>query len=110
MQITETQIAGGRIKMRLAEITLDTQKEVAALELSVELSKLRLPDGSMVVPNPQRFPVGELQVAALRYICVCQRPRQIMPSSSNTPPASKRFELAGARARREETQLRQARG
>jgi hypothetical protein len=55
--------------MRLAEITLDTQKEVAALELSVELSKLRLPDGAMVVPNPQRFPLGELQEAALRYIC-----------------------------------------
>ena len=29
MQITETQIAGTRLKMRLAEITLDTQKEVA---------------------------------------------------------------------------------
>jgi len=74
LQITETQIAGTRIKMRLAEITLDTQKEVAALELSVELSKLRLPDGAMVVPNPQCFPLGELQVTALRYICegLCQ--------------------------------------
>ena len=39
MQITETQIAGTRLKMRLAEITLDTQKEVATLELSVDLSK-----------------------------------------------------------------------
>ena len=54
--------------MRLAEITLDTQEEVATLELSVELSKLRLPDGAMVVPNPQRFPIGELQITALRYI------------------------------------------
>jgi hypothetical protein len=73
MQITETQIVGSRIKMRLTEITLDTQKEVATLELSVELSKLRLPDGAMVVPNPQ-FPLGELQVTALRYICegLCQ--------------------------------------
>ena len=69
MQITETQLAGSRIKMRLAEITSDTQKEVAALEFSVELSKLRIPDGAMVVPNPQRFPLGELQVGALRYIC-----------------------------------------
>jgi hypothetical protein len=68
MQITDTQIAGNRIKMRLAEITPDTQKEVAALEFSVELSKLRTPDGAMVVPNPQRFPLGELQVRALRYI------------------------------------------
>jgi hypothetical protein len=68
MQITDTQIAGGRIKMRLAEITPDTQKEVAALELSVELSKLRSPDGAMIVPNPQGFPLGELQVRALRYI------------------------------------------
>lgn len=74
MQITETQIAGSRIKMRLAEITLDTQKEVAAVELSVELSKLRLPDGAIVVANPQGFPLGELQVTALRYICeaLCQ--------------------------------------
>ena len=74
MQITETQIVGTRIKMRLAEISLDTQEEVAALELSVELSKLRLPDGAMVVPNPQRFPIGELQVTALRYISegLCQ--------------------------------------
>ena len=74
MQITDTQIAGSRIKMRLAEITLDTQKEVAALELSVELSKLQSPDGAKVVPNPQRFPLGELQVGALRYICegLCQ--------------------------------------
>jgi hypothetical protein len=68
MQITETQIAGTRLKMRLAEITLDTQKEVAALELSVDLSKLRLPDGAMVIPNPQRFPLGELQLSALRYV------------------------------------------
>jgi hypothetical protein len=74
MQITETQMVGSRIKMRLTEITLDTQKEVATLELSVELSKLRLPDGAMVVPNPQCFPLGELQVTALRYICegLCQ--------------------------------------
>lgn len=74
MQITETQIAGSRIKMRLAEITLDTQKEVGAIELSVELSKLRLPDGAMVVPNPQGLSLGELQVTALRYICegLCQ--------------------------------------
>jgi hypothetical protein len=74
MQITETQIVGSRIKMRLTEITLDTQKEVATLELSVELSKLRLPDGAMVVPKPQCFPLGELQVTALRYICegLCQ--------------------------------------
>jgi hypothetical protein len=74
MQITETHIAGSRIEMRLAEITPDTQKEVAALELSVELSKLRIPDGAMVVPNPQRFPLGELQVRALRYISegLCQ--------------------------------------
>jgi hypothetical protein len=74
MQITRTKIVGNRIKMRLVEITPDTQKEVAALELSVELSKLRLPDGAMVVPNPQRFPLGELQVTALRYICqgLCQ--------------------------------------
>jgi len=68
MQITDTQIAGSRIKMRLAEITPDTQKEVAALELSVELSKLRSPDGAMIVPNPQSFPLGGLQVRALRYI------------------------------------------
>ena len=55
MQITETQIAGSRIKMRLAEITLDTQKEVATLELSVELFKIAgIPDGAMVAPNPQR--------------------------------------------------------
>ena len=74
MQITETQIAGSRIKMRLAEITPDTQKEVAALELSVELSKLRIPDGAMVVANPQGSPLGELQVRALRYILegLCQ--------------------------------------
>lgn len=74
MRIAETQIAGSRIKMRLAEITLDTQKEVAALEFSVEFSKSRIPDGAMVVPNPQRFPLGELQVAALRYIgeALCQ--------------------------------------
>jgi hypothetical protein len=74
MQITETHIAGSRIKMSLAEITPDTQKEVAALELSVELSKLRIPDGAMVAPNPQRFPLGELQVRALRFICegLCQ--------------------------------------
>jgi hypothetical protein len=74
MQITETHLAGSRIKMRLAEITPDTQKEVAALELSVELSKLRISDGAMVVPNPQRSPLGELQVRALRYICegLCQ--------------------------------------
>jgi hypothetical protein len=74
MQITETQIAGSRIKMRLAEITLDTQKEVAALEFSLELSKLQSPDGAMVAPNPQRFPLGELQVGALRYIreALCQ--------------------------------------
>ncbi|MFY9898819.1 MAG: hypothetical protein WBG18_15920 [Xanthobacteraceae bacterium] len=74
MQITETQIVGSRIKMRLTEITLDTQKEVATLELSVELSKLRLPDGAIFVPNPQCFPLGELQVTALRYICegLCQ--------------------------------------
>jgi hypothetical protein len=74
MQITETQIAGSRIKMRLAEITPDTQKEVAALEFSVELSRLRIPDGAMVVQNPQRFPLGELQVGALRYISegLCQ--------------------------------------
>jgi hypothetical protein len=69
MQITETLIAGSRIKIRLAEITPDTQKEVAVLELSVELSKLRIPGGAMVVPNPQGFPLGELQVGALRYIC-----------------------------------------
>jgi hypothetical protein len=68
MQITETQIAGSRIKMRLAEITPDTQKEVAALELSVELSELQIPDGAKVVSNPQRLPLGELQVGALRYI------------------------------------------
>ena len=68
MQITETQIAGSRIKMRLAEITPDTQKEVAALELSVELSKLPIPDGAMVVPNPQGSLLGELQVRALRYV------------------------------------------
>jgi hypothetical protein len=74
MQITETQIAGSRIKMRLAEITPDTQKEVAALEFSVELSRLQIPDGAMVVQNPQRFPLGELQVVALRYISegLCQ--------------------------------------
>ena len=74
MQITETQIAGSRIKMRLAEITPDTQKEVAALEISVELSRLQIPDGAMVVQNPQRFPLGELQVGALRYISegLCQ--------------------------------------
>jgi hypothetical protein len=74
MQITETHIAGSRIEMRLAEITPDTQKEVAALELSVELSKLRIPDGAMVVPNPRRFLLGELQVRALRYISegLCQ--------------------------------------
>jgi hypothetical protein len=51
MPITETQIAGTRLKMRLAEITLDTQKEVAALELSVDFSKLRLPNGA-IIPNP----------------------------------------------------------
>jgi hypothetical protein len=74
MQITETQIAGSRIKMRLAEITPDTQKEVAALEFSVELSRLQIPDGAMVVQNPQRFPLGELQIEALRYISegLCQ--------------------------------------
>jgi hypothetical protein len=74
MQITETQIAGSRIKMRLAEITPDTQKEVAALEFSVELSRLQIPDGAMVVQNPQRFPLGELQIGALRYISegLCQ--------------------------------------
>jgi hypothetical protein len=74
MQITETHIAGSRSKMRLAEITPDTQKEVAALEFSVELSRLQIPDGAMVVQNPQRFPLGELQVGALRYISegLCQ--------------------------------------
>ena len=55
MQITETHIAGSRIEMRLAEITPDTQKEVAALELSVELSKLRIPDGAMVVSIHNAF-------------------------------------------------------